>query len=302
MRILITGGTGLIGKPLSASLAADGHDVIILTRNPNKDVSSVSGVRMQTWDGKTTTGWAEYVDGSDAIIHLAGEGVADSRWSRERKQRIRESRVQSGTAILKAIESAKSKPAVLIQASAVGFYGVHQTGLVTEASAMGNDFLSKVCFDWEASTAPVTQLGVRRPVIRTGVVLSNAGGAFPKQVLPYKLFAGGHLGSGQQWYPWIHIDDEVAAIKFLLTNEQTNGPYNLSAPNPLTNKEFSHEIGKVMGRPSIAPVPAFVLQTIFGEMATVLLDGQRAVPERLQAAGFTFKYPTATEALTQLLK
>ena len=169
------------------------------------------------------------VDGADAVINLAGEGIADSRWSHERKQRIRASRMNAGSALLNAITAAKQKPKVLIQASAVGYYGPHGNEAVDEVDAPGSDFLAKSCFDWEASTAPIKQMGVRRPVIRTGVVLSNEGGAFPKQSLPYKLFAGGHIGSGNQWYPWIHIDDEVAAIKFLLENEQSDGAYNLSA-------------------------------------------------------------------------
>lgn len=302
MRIIVTGGTGLIGTQLCKSLAADGHEVIVLTRNPDKHRTTTAGIRMQQWDGKSTAGWGELVDGAGAVINLAGEGIADARWSYERKQRIHDSRTNAGTAILEAINAAKQKPEVLIQASAVGYYGVHSNEVLDESAPVGNDFLAKICFDWEASTAPVVQMGVRRAVIRTGVVLSNEGGAFPKQALPYKLFAGGHIGSGQQWYPWIHIDDEVAAIKFLLENKKAEGIYNLSAPNPLTNKEFSQKIGEVMGRPSILPVPAIALKILFGEMSTILLDGQRVIPKRLQEAGFQFKYPTAEAALKQLLK
>lgn len=302
MRIIVTGGTGLIGTPLCAALAADGNDVVILTRNPDKQRTTQPGIRMQAWDGKTSSGWAEVVDGAGAIINLAGEGIAEGRWSYERKQRIHDSRTNAGTALLAAIEAAKEKPKVLIQSSAVGYYGPRQGEIIDESAAVGADYLAKVCFDWEASTAPAQQMGIRRPVIRTGVVLSNKGGALPKQTLPYKLFAGGHIGSGEQWYPWIHIDDEVAAIRFLLENEQADGVYNLTAPNPLTNKDFSHKIGEVMGRPSLMPVPAIAFKILFGEMSTILLDGQRAIPKRLQEAGFTFKYPTAEGALKQLLK
>ena len=302
MRIIVTGGTGLIGTPLCAALAAEGNDVVILTRNPDKQRTAQAGIRMQAWDGKSGTGWAELVDGAGAIINLAGEGIADGRWSHERKQRIHDSRTNAGTALLDAIEAAQEKPKVLIQSSAVGYYGARQSEIIDESAAAGSDYLAKVCFDWEASTAPAHQMGVRRPVIRTGVVLSNKGGALPKQTLPYKFFAGGHIGSGEQWYPWIHIDDEVAAIRFLLENEQADGVYNLTAPNPLTNKEFSHTIGDVMGRPSLLPVPAIAFKILFGEMSTILLDGQRAIPRRLQEAGFTFKYPNAQDALKQLLK
>ncbi len=302
MRIIVTGGTGLIGTPLCESLAGDGHEVIELTRNPDKHRTLTAGIRMQQWDGKTAEGWGDLADDAGAIINLAGEGIADGRWSYERKQRIHNSRTNAGTAILHVIEAAREKPKVLIQSSAVGYYGPRKDEVIDESASQGSDFLAKICFDWEASTAPVAKLGVRRAVIRTGVVLSNKGGALPKQALPYKLFAGGHIGSGKQWYPWIHIDDEVAAIKFLIANEQANGVYNLSAPNPLTNKEFSHKIGETLGRPSLMPVPDIAFKILFGEMSTILLDGQRVIPKRLQEAGFQFTYPSAESALKQLLK
>ena len=302
MRIIITGGTGLIGKPLSKALAADGHEVIVLTRMPEKVKEAPAGVKLQKWDGKSAEGWGELADGAGAIINLAGAGIADKRWSQERKREIRQSRLDAGKAVMAAITAASNKPGVLIQASAVGYYGV-QTGdaQVTESFSPGGDFLSKVCFDWEASTAPASKQGVRRVVIRTGVVLSNEGGAFPKQVLPFKLFAGGPVGSGKQWYPWIHIDDEVRAIQFLIANDKAEGPFNLSAPNPVTNKEFGRLIGEALGRPSFMPAPAFAMQIVFGEMAMILLEGQRAVPQRLLELGFKFKYETALAALKNLL-
>lgn len=302
MRIIVTGGTGLIGKPLCESLATEGHDVVVLTRSPDKHRSTTPGVRMVAWDGKSCTEWAKEVDGAGAIINLAGEGIAESRWTHDQKQRIRNSRVNAGAALVQAIHAAQIKPEVLLQASAVGYYGPHGSEILDESASSGGDFLAKVCFDWEASTIPVKQMGIRRPVIRTGVVLSNKGGAFPKQSLPYKAFIGGPVGSGAQWYPWIHLDDEVAAIKFLLTNPQADGAYNLCAPNPLTNKEFGETMGKAMGRPSALPVPAITMKLLFGEMSTVLLDGQHTIPKRLQEAGFTFKYPTAEAALRDLVK
>ncbi|MFN3334266.1 MAG: NAD-dependent epimerase/dehydratase family protein, partial [Caldilinea sp.] len=189
MRIIITGGTGLIGKPLSKALVADGHEVIVLTRAPEKVKDAPAGVKLQKWDGKSADDWGELADGAGAIINLAGAGIADKRWSQERKREIRQSRIDAGKAVMAAITAASKKPGVLIQSSAVGYYGA-QTGdaQVTESFSPGGDFLSKVCFDWEASTAPAGKQGVRRVVIRTGVVLSNEGGAFPKQVLPFKLF------------------------------------------------------------------------------------------------------------------
>lgn len=302
MRIIITGGTGLIGRPLSQALAAEGHEVIVLSRQPEKVNNVPAGVKVQKWDGKSAEGWGELADGAGAIVNLAGAGIADQRWSAARKQLIRQSRIDAGKAVMEAIAAANAKPGVLIQASAVGYYGVQNgDAQLTESASPGGDFLSKVCFDWEASTAPVAKLGVRRAVIRTGVVLSNEGGAFPKQVLPFKLFAGGPVGSGKQWYPWIHIDDEVRAIQFLIANERASGPFNLTAPNPVTNQEFGRLIGEVLGRPAFIPAPGFAMKIAFGEMSVILLEGQRAVPQKLLELGFKFKYETAQAALRALL-
>jgi uncharacterized protein (TIGR01777 family) len=302
MRIIITGGTGLIGKPLSEALSASGHEVVVLTRQPEKVKDMPASVKLHKWDGKSAEGWGVLADGAGAIVNLAGAGIADQRWSADRKQAIRSSRIDAGKAVMAAIAAAAVKPKVLIQSSAVGYYGT-ETGdaQVTESFSPGGDFLSKVCFDWEASTAPASKYGVRRVIVRTGVVLSNAGGAFPKQAMPFKLFAGGPVGNGKQWYPWIHIDDEVRAIQFLIENENAEGAFNLSAPNPVTNKEFGKLLGEALGRPSVIPAPGFAIQTLFGEMAVVLLEGQRAVPQRLLDLGFKFKYETAQAALRNLV-
>ncbi|MCL4861705.1 MAG: TIGR01777 family oxidoreductase [Caldilineaceae bacterium] len=302
MRVIIAGGTGLIGRPLAAVLISEGHEVVVLSRNPVTTKNMPTGVTLTEWDGASAAGWGHLADGAGALINLAGEGIADGRWSEERKARILNSRVQAGEAMVQAIEQASAKPSVLIQASAVGYYGPRGDEVVTEASSPGSDYLARVCFAWEASSAAASKLGVRRPILRTGIVFSNDGGAFPKMLLPFRLFAGGPIGSGKQWYPWIHIDDEVRAILFLLNHGEADGPFNLAAPEPLTNKELAQVIGKVMGRPAFFPTPGFAMQAIFGEMATVLLDGQRAAPERLQALGFTFNYPTAEAALRALLK
>lgn len=301
MRIIITGGTGLIGSALAASLAGDGHQVIVLTRNPTATTRLPSSVQLVRWDAQSADGWGELADGADAIVNLAGESIADGRWTDERKQRIYNSRIQAGAAVMQALEAAKTKPNVLIQSSAVGYYGPRQDEIITESCGPGADFLAQVCFDWEASTAKAETLGVRRVIIRTGIVLSKDGGAWPKIVLPFKLFAGGPMGSGRQYWPWIHIDDEVAAIRFLLENQDARGPYNLSAPNPLTSKQFADKLGAVMGRPAFLPAPALPLKLVLGEMSTVLLDGQRAVPQRLQEAGFSFKYPEAEAAFRTLV-
>lgn len=306
MRVIITGGTGLIGSALAKNLAAEGHDVIVLSRNPARHTFP-AGIQGEKWDSKTAAGWGHLADGADAIVNLAGEpiagsGLLPSRWTDERKRRIRQSRINAGTAVTEAIAAAGSKPKLLIQSSGIDYYGdVQSDQIITEASPNGSGFLADVTVDWENSTAAVEEMGVRRVILRTGIVLSMESGALPITVLPFKFFAGGPLGSGQQWWPWIHLDDEVRAIRFLLESESAVGPYNLCAPNPLKNKDFAKVIGQVMNRPAFFPTPAFALKLSLGEIAAIVLDGRRAVPQKLEEAGFTFKYPQAQEALMDLL-
>lgn len=302
MHVIITGGSGLIGSVLAANLVSDGHKVTVLSRSPQRDHGLPEGVDVVGWDARTAQGWGHLADGADAIVNLAGEGLADGRWTPERKRRIRESRLNAGQAVVQAIEAATDKPEVLVQASAVGYYGPSGDEILDEDAPPGNDFLAQVCVDWEAATASVSQLGVRRPVIRSGVVLSTAGGALPRLLLPFKLFVGGPLGNGRQYFPWIHIEDEVRAIRHLIEQADATGPYNLTAPHPPTNAEFVQKLGQVMGRPALMPVPAFALKLLFGEMSTVLLDGQRALPKRLQESGFAFEFSGAVAALTDLLR
>ena len=301
MRTIITGGSGLIGRALAVELAAAEHEVIILSRAPGWVSGLPAGARAVRWDGRTTEGWQDVADGAAAIVNLAGEGIATGRWTAARKQRIAESRRQAGVAVVQAVAAAATKPQVLIQASAVGYYGPRGDETITEVAAAGTDFLAQVCVPWEASTEPVEQLGVRRVVIRTGIVLSRDGGALPRMMLPFRLFAGGPLGSGRQGFPWIHSADEVSAIRWLIEREDASGPFNLAAPETLTNAEFSRVLGRVMRRPSFMPTPGFALQLVLGELATLLLDGQRQVPQRLLDLGFTFRFPTAEAALRDLL-
>ncbi len=303
MRAIVTGGTGLIGRALCRELVDHGHEVIVLSRNPDKKEEGLpSQVETVGWDAQSARGWGDRVSETDAIVNLAGAGLADGRWTDERKRSILESRVKAGQAVLEAVSAAATRPKVVIQSSAVGYYGPRGDEVLNEDAAPGGDYLARVCFDWEASTAPVVRMGVRRPVIRTGIVLTTEGGAFPKILLPFKLFAGGPMGNGSQYWPWIHINDEVRAIRFLMENETASGPFNLTAPNPLTNKEFASVVGQAMGRPSLMPAPAFALKLALGEMSTVLLDGQRAVPSRLQELGFEFDFATLDAALKDLLK
>lgn len=301
MRIIITGGTGLIGRALTDELVSGGHNVVVLSRAPERSAGFPEGVRVEGWDAHTANGWGHLVEDADAVVNLAGESIGGGRWTAERKQRIRQSRLDAGRAVVQAVELAAHKPRVVVQASGIGYYGPTADQEITEEAPPGDDFLAQVAQEWEASTAPVETLGVRRAIIRTGVVLSLKGGALPRMLFPFKLFAGGPLGSGQQWFPWIHIHDEVTAIRFLIENKDAAGPFNLAAPNPLTNARFSRLVGRALGRPAIVPAPAFALRLALGEMATLLLDGQRAVPHKLQALGFRFRYPQAEEALRDLL-
>lgn len=305
MRVIITGGTGLIGKALANSLAHDHHDVIVLSRNKNKTSGLAGGVQVVEWDARTAQGWGALADGTGAIINLAGESIAGegfppSRWTPERKRRIRDSRVNAGKAITEAIKAANNKPSVLIQSSAVGYYGTHGDQDITEDAPAGSDFLSDVSKEWEAATAEVEKMGVRRVIVRTGIVLSSKGGVLPLMSLPFRLFAGGPIGSGKQQIPWIHIDDQIGAIRFLMENAAARGAYNLSAPNPLSNAEFGKAIGRALGRPSFFPTPGIAFKLAFGELAMLLLEGQRAVPKRLQEAGYSFQYADADAALKDL--
>ena len=301
-RVVITGGSGLIGSALARELGQAGRDVVVLSRDPDRlDVQPI-GVRAVRWDGRTAAGWSELADGAEAIVNLAGENIGAGRWTAERKERIRQSRLAAGAAVLDALGAARRKPQVLVQASAVGYYGARGDELVTEETPPGNDFLAQTCVAWEASTAPVESLGVRRVVARTGVVLSRAGGALPRMVTPYRFFVGGPLGSGKQWLPWIHLADEVGAIRFLIETAEARGAFNLTAPAPLTNGRFGRALGQVLRRPSLLPAPAFALRRLLGEMSLVVLEGQRAVPERLLALRYPFQYPEATPALQSLLR
>ncbi len=301
MRVIITGGTGLIGSALAKSLLADGHEVIVLSRNPGS-AKIEPGVRIENWTARSGDGWSNLITSDTAIVNLAGAGIGDKRWSDERKKLILESRVNAGAAVVDAIEKAAEKPRVVIQSSAVGYYGTPGDQVLTEDSPAGDDFLADVCKQWEDSTQAVESMGVRRVIIRSGVVLSMDGGALPRMLLPFKLMVGGPIGNGSHWFPWIHIDDEVKAIRFLIENDGAKGVFNVMAPNPLTNGDFTHEVGKIMQKPAVIPVPKLALQLMFGEMAIMVIDGQRAIPQRLQNQHFEFTYPTIEPALNNLFK
>ncbi len=309
MRIVVTGGTGLIGRPLVTGLAEDGHEAFVLSRKPGEVKDLPPAVHVEGWNGRSSEGWGRLVDGADAVVNLAGETIAGeglqgillNRWDTDRKRRILDSRIQAGKAVTGAIGAARRKPAVLIQASAVGYYGPLGDEEKTEETPAGVDFLAMTCVAWEASSKAVEDMGVRRAIVRTGLVLSGTGGVLPVMALPFRLLAGGRLGSGRQWVPWIHLADEVRAIRFLLDNRGAAGPFNLVAPRPVTNAELSRLLGSALSRPSFLRVPAFPLRLVLGKKATLVLDGQRLSPKRLMDLGFRFRFPDAETALRDLL-
>ena len=302
MRVIITGGSGLIGSALATDLLKDGHEVIALSRDPQGRRSHLpAGVRVEPWDGRSADGWGHLAEGAWAIVNLAGENIGEKRWSEDRKRAILESRVLAGKAVTQAATQAAHKPAVVVQASGVGYYGPQKEARISEESPAGTDFMSQICQQWEPATAGVEQAGVRRVIVRNGVVLSLMGGALPRMVMPFRFFAGGPLGSGQQWISWIHLRDEIAGLRFLMENQAASGVYNLTSPHPVRNRDFERAIGKAMHRPAVVPVPAFAIRLLFGEMAITVVEGQRVLPDRLEKAGFLFSYPKIEEALGDLL-
>jgi uncharacterized protein (TIGR01777 family) len=302
MHVVIAGGTGLIGRKLIDALLQQNHHVLLLSRTPGKIHEHRSSLRMEFWDANARDSLTEFLDGSDAVINLTGESIAGKRWTRIQKARIRSSRIESTQAIVAAIKQAKRKPSVLLNASAVGFYGNVPEGDVMEPHQQGEGFLADVCASWEAEALKAQESGVRVVLLRTGIVLDKRGGALQKILLPFQFFFGGPLGSGKQWFPWIHLLDEIGAILFVMGNEHLSGPLNLAAPEPVRMSEFCRTLGKILRRPSWIHVPAWALKLALGEMAEpLLLHGQKVIPQKLIAAGFTFQFPTLEDALKELL-
>jgi len=297
MNVLIAGGTGFIGSALSRSLIADRHRVFILTRNPQWAQLAL-GVQAVEWDGRTCENWLDVFSQMDAVVNLVGASIGRPFWTAERKDTLVRSRVEAGTAISHAFHKTSKKPKVLVQASGVGYYGPHGSEPLTEDTPPGNDFLASLAVDWEASTKIVDSLGVRRVIIRSAIVLGY-GGILPFMAFPSRVFAGGPIGDGKQGVSWIHIHDQVLAIRFLLENEKTRGVYNLAAPNPLSNADFMRFMAKALHRPYWLHVPGFAFR-LLGEMSTLLLDGQFAIPQRLVNQGFTFTFESALDAFKDL--
>lgn len=296
-RVIVAGGSGFIGRALCRHLVRRGCEVVVLTRRVRDWGEGSSSIRQVVWDGQTTQGWQDEVEGSFAIINLVGENVAAGRWSRKKKQRILDSRLQATEAVVAAVRQAKEKPSVVIQASAIGFYGDGGDKILDENSESGCGFLADVVGQWEAAIKPVEE-SVRLVTLRLGVVLGRSGGMLAKVMPPFRFFLGGHLGSGQQWISWIHLDDVVGAIAYSLENESCAGVYNLTSPQAVRAKAFFQTLGQQMQRPSWLHIPGFFLKIMLGDMAReMLLSGQRVEPKRLVESGYVFKYPQLTEAL-----
>jgi len=297
--ILLTGGSGFIGQQLVPTLLNAGHTITIFTRNPKK-TSAIFQQQVATIDNLDDLTEDDHFD---AVINLAGQGIGDQRWTDAVKQQLRDSRLITTADLVEYLKRAKQKPEVFISGSAIGVYGLHGDEKLDEQASGDDSFSSKLCRDWEAQAAEAEALGIRCCYLRTGVVLGKNGGALSKMLPPFKMALGGPIGSGQQWMSWVHMDDLVGAILYTLETPSIQGPINGTAPNPVTNKEFSKTLGAALNRPAIIPMPEFVLKLMMGEMAEeLLLSGQRVVPAKLTSSGFEFKYPHLDDALRDIIQ
>lgn len=305
MKVAITGATGFVGSLLVQRLHAKDHKIVVLTRNTaftQKVFPSEAfpNLEIVAYTPNVSGSWQSVIASCDGVVNLAGEPIAEGRWTPERKQEILNSRKLGTQKIVEAIANANPKPTVLINASAIGYYGTSETATFDETSLSGNDFLAQVCQAWEAEARKVENAGVRLIILRFGIVLGN-GGALGKMIPPFKLFAGGPIGSGRQWFSWIHVDDLVNLILQALTTAEIEGVYNGTAPNPVRMADLSQTLGRVMNRPSWLPVPGFAIEALLGDGAIVVLEGQQVMPKRTMETGFEYKYPNLQSALTQIL-
>jgi uncharacterized protein (TIGR01777 family) len=299
MKVFVTGATGLVGRALCTELVSTGHTVLGLSRRAGPAAGLPAGVQPVAGDPARPGPWQEALASADACVHLAGEPVAAGRWTPARKAAIEASRVDSTRLVAGVV--AAGGPRLLICGSAVGFYGTRGDEVLDEASPAGEGFLAEVCQRWEAAAAPAAARA-RLVLLRTGIVLARDGGALPKLVLPFKLFAGGPMGDGAFWQPWIHLADEVGLIRFALEDGRVAGPLNASAPEPVTNRDFASTLGAVLHRPSFLPAPAAAIRLAVGEMAAVVLASQRMVPRKALALGYAFRFPELAPALHDLLR
>ncbi len=297
MKILISGSHGLVGTALIKALEPDGHEIYRLVRHYPNSPTEIE------WSPERYSIALSLIEGFDAVVHLAGESIAEGRWTDEKKKRIRESRTRGTKLLADALGNLTNPPRVLLSASAIGYYGDRGDEVLTESSPPGDGFLSDVCVEWEKTTAHATAMGIRVMNSRFGIILDKEGGALKKMLTPFRMGIGGRIGSGKQWMSWIALDDVVGALKLALTNESLTGPVNFVAPNPVRNAEFTKTLGHALSRPTLLPIPAFGVRLAFGEMAdALLLSSQRVEPKILKGAGFEFQYPELGLALSHVLK
>lgn len=303
MRVAVAGGTGFIGRAMCGELLQAGHEVTVLTREVSRASGRVpQGVKVVRWSPERSEELREVFSAKDAVINLSGEGVAAQRWTPEFKQKLVDSRVNSTRALVQGMRSAEPRPQVLVNASAVGIYGNCGEEELTESSPPGTGFLAELAIRWEQSADEARELGVRVVKLRIGTVLGEGGGALEKMLLPFRLFVGGPFGNGQQWFPWIHLDDVTGITLHALTNDTVDGAVNAVAPGIVRLKDFCKTLGRVMGRPSWLPVPSFALRLVAGELGESLLWSQRVVPQVALQTGYAFRYPQVEEALRQVLR
>jgi uncharacterized protein (TIGR01777 family) len=305
MKIIITGATGFVGQRLVPALHQAGHQLTLLVRDrPRAErlfpSSAFPNLTAIAYDATASGDWQAAVNGQEGVINLAGEPIAE-RWTPQYKKAILTSRQVSTEKLVEAIAKADQKPQVMISGSAIGYYGTSETATFTETSPAGNDFLAEVCQAWEAAAQPVQALGVRLVILRIGIVLGADGGALGKMLPPFKLFAGGPLGSGDQWFSWIDREDLVRLIDLALLNPTVAGTFNATAPEPVRMKAFCQTLGQVLGRPSWLPVPDLALELLLGEAAKLVLEGQQVLPQAISTTNFTFQYPTLAASLKQIL-
>ena len=295
MKILIAGGSGFLGRNLTRSFLAEGHQVFCLTRGSR----SMPGVQAVQWDAKTLNGWGHLVNDMDVVIHLAGRALSSWPWTASTKSAFYDSRILPGLALAEAVQKATQRPRVFVQQSGINHYGL-RGDLADESTPAANDFLAQLTIKWEQATESVGKLGVRRVILRSAVVLGRAEGLMPLMSLPVKLFVGGPLGSGLQAMPWIHISDWVGAVRHLIEDDSAGGAYNLIAPAQTSNAEFTRVLAGVLHRPYWFPVPAILLRTLLGDMSVLILEGRFAQPKRLIESGYRFKFPAPREAFLDL--
>ena len=298
MRVVIAGGTGFLGSPLAETYAEDGHDVRLLTRSlaagesRHEPGTGVPGISRVGWkpDGETGA-WVACISGADAVINLAGASIGGKRWTPQRKAELRDSRLLATRSLAAAIAQAPMAPRLFISSSAVGYYGPSGDEAKTERSPAGTDFLAHLCEDWEAEARKAAREGMRLAIIRTGIVLEKSGGALAQMMTPFRFFVGGRLGSGRQYMSWIHRLDWIELVRWIVQTPEADGVFNLTAPHPVSNKEFARALGRALKRPALLPAPGFALKVVLGEFAHSVLTGQRVLPEHAQALGYHFRYP-----------